>query len=230
MYLAGYTVPVYPVGLTYLVQGKTLFLGTNSYCSSWSGTVKLPSDLGGVSSITQYDANAEVMTSTISCPTNYLTGTLGANQFCIVKLFSPISLFHDGFESGSFSSGGWQNNGCSIVTSPYYAGNRSAKLNGTDTLIKALSTEGYKNIQLTYVRRKNSYTTENFVVYWSADAGSNWTTLENTTGSSGWETRIFNLPAGANDNPNFKIKFRVYDPIVGAAYLDEVKITGEAVQ
>jgi hypothetical protein len=178
----------------------------------------------------------QVTVTTSVTGTDLITGLPVSSSFTLNSLERKIiqftdtglsyTLFYDGFESGNFSAGGWQNSGCTIVTSPYYSGSRSAKLNGNDTLVKALSTAGYNNIQLSYVRRKNSYTIESFVAYWSANGGSTWTSLENTTGSSGWGVKTFNLPSSANNNPNFQIKFRVYDPVIGAAYLDEVQIKG----
>ena len=81
--LAGYTSPVSPVGPTYLTMGNALYLKSDGV---WSGTAQLPATFTGNIVLTQYDANAVVMTPTVSVNGSILTGTLSAYEFCIVRM------------------------------------------------------------------------------------------------------------------------------------------------
>jgi len=139
---------------------------------------------------------------------------------------TSLILFYDGFESGNFTAGGWTNSGCDIQTTYKYAGSRAARFNSSDSLTKALSTAGSSGITVQYARYTRSCETDDhFISEWSADGGSNWTTLEDLTGNSGWTVKTYNLPAGADNNPNFRLRFRTsHNGSLDYAYLDEVRI------
>ncbi|MHB9037815.1 MAG: hypothetical protein ACYC64_14245 [Armatimonadota bacterium] len=73
---------------------------------------------------------------------------------------------------------------------------------------------------------RNGPASGHFIADWSTN-GSNWTTLENFTGTSAWTVKTFSLPSGANNQSGFRIRFRVtgYSSSQNA-YLDDVKIIG----
>lgn len=91
---------------------------------------------------------------------------------------------------------------------------------------KAISTSGYTNIQLEYDRRTIGYDPEDyFIVEWSD--GSNWYTLESTQDSS-WGHPVWSLPAGAENNPDFMIRFTGdADKNQDIANLDNVELSGD---
>ncbi|WP_025027006.1 alpha/beta hydrolase [Caldalkalibacillus mannanilyticus] len=108
------------------------------------------------------------------------------------------------------------------------------KIDVTDALALPLNTTGYDNIKVSYSTRASSYSAGSMIVEWSADGGSNWTTLEEfklpagTTSSPNTE-KTWNLGNQANNNPNFKVRFRVGNPISGNIYFDSVAISGQAI-
>lgn len=223
MDLAGYSVPVSPMGPAYRVQGETLLLGMGE---AWSGTASLPDGMGQALSITQYDGNGNGMAPTVSCSNGALTGSLGSMEFCVVRLAGTTTLFSDGFESGNFTDGGWSNSGGAISSTYTYAGSRAVEFNSSDSLVKSLSTVGYTDIRVSYARyTRQMESDDHFIVEWSG--GDGWTTLEDLTGNSGWMVRTFVLPTAAADNAAFQLRFRTsHNGSTDYAYLDAVKIIG----
>jgi uncharacterized protein YjlB len=138
-------------------------------------------------------------------------------------------LFSEGFESGNFTAGGWTNSGCTITNSDVYAGIYSTILNSSDSLTKAISTAGYDNIQLVYTRKTlNMNYLDHFYAEWYN--GSAWSTVENLTGTANtYKQKVFILPSGANDNANFKIRFRTsHNNSTDYVFLDHVKVIGRS--
>jgi hypothetical protein len=86
------TLPVSPMGPTYLATNDTLYLKTDS---DWSGTINLPGNITQVDSINQYDANALPCAATISLNGSNLSGTLLTNQFCVIKFISTQATQQD---------------------------------------------------------------------------------------------------------------------------------------
>lgn len=138
----------------------------------------------------------------------------------------PTTLFYDGFESYDFTTGGWTNSGCTIGSTYKYAGTYAAIFNSSDSLTKAQSTAGYKDIQVKYARyTRNCETDYHFIAEWHD--GSMWTGLEDLTGNSSWTEKTWNLPAGANNNANLQVRFKTsHNGSTDYAYLDEVRIIG----
>jgi len=118
-------------------------------------------------------------------------------------------LFDDGFESGSFVAGAWtrQNTNAFAATAAAYSGSWGARLRSTTWIERAITTAGMKDITLSYVRRTQSLQSSHwlFVEWWN---GSSWTLIEQTKVTS-WQAASFTLPSGANDNPSFKIRYRI---------------------
>ena len=136
------------------------------------------------------------------------------------------NLFYDGFESNNFTAGGWTNSGCTLGSTYKYAGTYAAIFNSSDSLTKARSTAGYQSIQVKYARyTRNCETDDHFIAEWYN--GSVWATLEDLTGNSAWTVKTWNLPADANNNTGFQIRFRTsHNGSSDYAYLDEVQILG----
>jgi hypothetical protein len=138
--------------------------------------------------------------------------------------------WYDGFESGDFIEGGWTiANDDAEVTSGGYAGTSySAKLTKTSWIEKAISTEGFTDIHVMYARRQNSgmdpEQDEYLFVEWFD--GTDWNEIERMQDVS-WVYKDFLLPSGADNNPNFKLRYRTNcdkQPEIG--FVDEVEIVG----
>ncbi|MHB9070869.1 MAG: right-handed parallel beta-helix repeat-containing protein [Sedimentisphaerales bacterium] len=137
-----------------------------------------------------------------------------------------VQVFYDGFESGNFTAGGWGNSGCDIQTTYKYAGTYATRFNSSDSLTKTFSTVNCKSIQVKYARYTRLCTSSShFISEWYN--GTTWTTLEDLTGNSAWTYKIFDLPAGADKNANFQIRFRTSNGLTNYAYLDDVKLVAD---
>jgi hypothetical protein len=137
----------------------------------------------------------------------------------------------DGFESGDFTAGGWtiQDPNATVTTAAKYTGTYGAKLAGTTWIQKIKSTEDYNAIHVKYRRATTGFDSgENLYVEWSVD-GSTWNNLETVRTASysdGLQDKI--CAAGADNNANFRIRFRTNanTPATEYAYIDDVEITG----
>ncbi|MFA5863191.1 MAG: hypothetical protein WC975_00735 [Phycisphaerae bacterium] len=144
----------------------------------------------------------------------------------LVKLFCSDSLFFDGFESNNFTTGGWTNYGCDTQSSYKKTGTYAARFNSSDNLTKSLSTSNYKKIKVVYARYTRSCESDDYFKSEWYD-GSSWTELESLTGNSAWTVKSYDLPAGADNNANFKLRFKtVHNGSSDYAYLDDVYIFG----
>ena len=134
----------------------------------------------------------------------------------------PTVLFADGFDEGFAPF--WTST--AFLSGEEYEGVRSAKMNNTDFVETGIDTTGYGDIQVTYARRTsnleegNSFTSEWF-------DGVQWNTIESiTTNFSGWlVVSQLSLPAAANYNPDFRLRFQV-DAGGNFAYVDSVVVEG----
>jgi len=143
---------------------------------------------------------------------------------------STITIFSDGFESGNFTAGGWttQNSNATVATKAKYTGAYGAKLAGTTWMQKAVSTVGKSNIHVKYARKTAGLDAGEYLyVEWSID-GSVWNNLE-TTQSTTWASRDFACGAGANNNANFRVRWRTNANTASTeyAYVDDVLISGQ---
>jgi hypothetical protein len=135
--------------------------------------------------------------------------------------------FSDGFESGSFSAGGWTTSGSTSVSgAAAYSGANGAELKSTASIEKAISTAGSTNIQVGYVRKTTGYDkNEQLTVEWSTN-GSSWNLLEATSQTS-WAVKNFALPAGAENQAGFRLRFStIANKSSEKAHIDDVTITG----
>jgi hypothetical protein len=138
-----------------------------------------------------------------------------------------VDLFSDGFESGDFATGGWTTSGSPTVSNKAdYAGTYGAKVPGTSSIEKALSTAGYTDIHVKYYRKTKGFDSGEYL-YAEWYDGSGWNPLESTQDTD-WGTQMdFTCPAGAENNANFALRFRT-NANRGSeyAYVDEVIVTG----
>jgi hypothetical protein len=91
---------------------------------------------------------------------------------------------------------------------------------------KALSTVGYTNIHVKYARRTVGLDSGEYL-YTEWYDGSGWHELESVTDSEVWAEKDMTCGAGANNNANFKIRFRCTgnkNPELGR--VDIVQVTG----
>ena len=177
----------------------------------------------GLSANTTYEYRVKARdTSTNQNETAYST-----TESATTNAGGPESLFSDGFESGSFASGGWttQNNSAAVKGSAAFTGSSGAELKKTTWLEKTLSTEGYGSIELHYARRTSGMDANEWLyVEWSND-GQNWTELEatkdQTYSQQGWLIPL------AEDQPGFRIRFRINASANNEkARIDDVEILG----
>jgi hypothetical protein len=138
----------------------------------------------------------------------------------------PAAIFADGFEA-CFDN--WTTNGV-FCSGTAYEGLKSCKMDGTDSAEKAISTAGYSGITITYARNTSTLAAGDvFVSEWYD--GTNWNTIESMSSGFGAWTLISDavLPAGAANNPNFKIRFRAAAAATHYCYVDAVSVNGNPV-
>jgi hypothetical protein len=140
----------------------------------------------------------------------------------------PITLFQDGFESGNFTTGGWttQNSNATISANAKYTGTYGTKLAKATWIQKSISTVGYNTIHVKYNRKTYGMSSSEWLyVEWSIN-GTTWNTLESTH-ITAWAAADFTCGTGANNNANFRIRFRTNAGTTSRyAYVDDVVITG----
>jgi hypothetical protein len=138
------------------------------------------------------------------------------------------TIFFDGFESGDFGAGGWTTSGstASVEGSAAYTGNYGAELGKLSWIEVSVSTAGYTGIHLKYARMTQKLDEgEAFTAEWYD--GSAWHVLESTRDTN-WAEQDWTLPAGADNNPNFAIRFASSGghPVGEFSNLDDVEVSG----
>lgn len=138
-----------------------------------------------------------------------------------------VSLFSDDFESGDFTSGGWatKNAKPKVLAKASHAGMFGARIKRSTWIERAIDTKGFEDIVIKYNRRtKNFDSGENLKVMWWD--GSTWDSVDTTTKLK-WTGRFRELPAGADDNPSFKIRFETFgNENRERADVDDVEVLG----
>ena len=142
-------------------------------------------------------------------------------------------IFSDNFNAG-FS--GWTSGGTPGVPD-WYAG---APRNGSHSIQsgsdgedhKAVSTAGYSNIIVSCAIGANGLESgETVQAQYSTDGGTNyvmWAQIRDWEDDNALHSFLSPaLPAAANDNPNFRLRFRIYGSGTGDyGYIDDVVVTG----
>jgi len=134
---------------------------------------------------------------------------------------ATLVLFADGFEDG-FAAAGWETD--SYLSVIAYEGAHSAKMNNEEYVQKSLSTVGHPNIIVRYVCQTQDFESDkHFVTEWYD--GAAWHTLEDLTGTFTWVHKEFSLPVAAGNNPDFRLRFRIYNTVYeDLAFVDNVEI------
>ncbi len=97
----------------------------------------------------------------------------------------------------------------------------------TGWIEKAVSTVGYTNIHVKYARRTSGLDAGEYLYteWWD---GSGWNQLEAAPGNEPWTAKDQTCGAGANNNANFKIRFRCNaDKQPEWGRVDVVEVTGQ---
>ncbi|MES2007150.1 MAG: immunoglobulin-like domain-containing protein [Patescibacteria group bacterium] len=128
---------------------------------------------------------------------------------------ATVTLFSDGFESGSFSA--WTpvvDDDWSVTSGSGHAGSKKAQVadqgSSDDILQKNVSTMGSSSLVLTYYYKAAQAIESSDHVYVEWWNGSSWQSLAdlNNLPSGGWTLGSHNLPAGAENLSGFKFRFR----------------------
>jgi hypothetical protein len=121
----------------------------------------------------------------------------------------PVVVFADGFESGNLLAGSWsvQNSDAFASAAASSTGGWGARLVKKSWMERSISTVGFTGLQLSYMRRTAGLDNNEFlhVEWWT---GSAWRVLESTKDTA-FAARSWTLPAAAENNPSFRIRFRI---------------------
>lgn len=118
----------------------------------------------------------------------------------------PVVIFSDDFESGDLNAWNTQNGDASINGGSSFNGSNGAELKKSTWIEKSVSTVGYSDVSLKYIRKTAQYDAgENLTVQWFD--GTSWVTVE-TTQETSWLAIDAELGAAANNNAALKIRFQ----------------------
>ncbi|MCK5055324.1 MAG: metallophosphoesterase [Candidatus Aminicenantes bacterium] len=227
-----------PLCLQYAV--KLVFCGHNHYYARC--------DVDGIQHITTGGGGAPLYAPSLSYP-NVVTATQDFN-FCEIDIqgdqlyfvardaggtvidsfnmdntIPPALPWSDGFESGELGSGGWTIAGKTIVVTDAYMGSYAAELGRSGSLTKAVSTLEFSNIQVKYARKTVGLESDEYLVVEWYD-GSTWHEIERTQDTA-WTYVQYVLPAGANENAQFQLRFVALGiDNKEYVYVDHVEIAG----
>jgi len=150
---------------------------------------------------------------------------------------TPVDIFFDGFESTRPSGNLWTETG-SVDWGGYTPriGNYDVRLRNDESITRTISTAGYTGITVSFSLAASSLDTS----FWGVEEyvaaswydGATWTELTRISDGDANEDNTlhpysFSLPAGAANNANFRMRFRI-DGSNDAdyAYVDNVRVTG----
>jgi hypothetical protein len=143
--------------------------------------------------------------------TNDDTDAWDAQQITVSDPALSILWWED-FESGGLTSGGWKtkNKFVKVNTKAAYSGTYGLRLKRKQWAQVHIPTTGYDSIQLKIAHRSSiKYDPgENFKVRWWG--GSGWNDLIISKGDPWNGFLILDLPAGADNNPQFRLRFKSY--------------------
>jgi len=139
--------------------------------------------------------------------------------------YAGVLIFSDGFESGDLATGGWTTTGSvSVTTEAAYTGTYGATIAKHATIKKELSTAGYTDIRIRYMRNTVNSQGGKFV-WWD---GSDIHAIEISAGDP-WALMDIFCSTEADDNPDFSIFVHDKGPCPGCrTFLDVVEIWGVA--
>jgi hypothetical protein len=147
------------------------------------------------------------------------------DSFTTDNTIPPALPWSDGFESGDLAAGGWATAGKVKTVTDAYSGTYAAQTDRTGSLTKSVSTLGFSNIHVKYARKTQGLEPDEFLLVEWYD-GSTWHEIEQTQITS-WAYVDNLLPAGANENALFKVRFAALNADSKEyTYVDQVEITG----
>ena len=200
--------------------------GGATFADATAGLLGAPSfvDSGLVNGTTYtYVVRAQDTAGNVSAASSAVSATPSAGG-------SPVDLFVDGFESGGLTAGGWrrQNTDAYASTAAGFDGAWGMQLRRKTWVERAVSTFGMTGITVAYARRTAGLeSNESLVAEWWD--GAAWRVLESTR-ETAFATRTWTLPASADNNAAFKIRFRLAaNRTDETADVDGVVVTGTPV-
>lgn len=140
------------------------------------------------------------------------------------------SIFYDGFEDGTGAN--WSLSGAGVVLGSLW-GSWSLEVDNSDTAIRAQSTAGYENIRVRFNLKTDgldAFPQDSIHFEYTVNGGSSWVSAETWTSNFDWSFREYVLPATADNNTLFGIRFRGgTNSNNDNAWVDEVNIEGTAI-
>src|SRR3989339_749358 len=153
----------------------------------------------------------------------------GANS-----LSSFDGIFTEGFESNNFSINNWTLSATTfnwtISTTNPYSGNYYALAepkDGSGSVLQTdLDTSNYMNINISFYAYTSGLDTNEYIAaYWYN--GTSWINLMQVEDIASYTFYNYSLPASANNNSNFKIRFRCFAGNTNEiCALDNINVTG----
>ncbi len=147
------------------------------------------------------------------------------------------TLFEDGFEAAGTPFSSWDTSDAhwSTTGSDTHSGSKKAKVvgneNGVDILATTIDTTGQENVSLSFwYRYTNLADTDTVEVEWFD--GTNWNLIDSYSNGtvSDWTEKTADLPAEADDNADFAIRFVATISSGNVTfYLDDVNISGDEI-
>jgi hypothetical protein len=154
-------------------------------------------------------------------------------------MVSATTIFSDNFDGYNTGSSGdtqmqtanWVSNDwghVEVVSSTYQSSPKSVKIWHDANLSHSVSTLGKKNIVLSYYRKTTSC--NDFLrIYWRVGNSGAWNSLESIGTANDWTYKTWTL-TGADDKSEIQIRFFYDDGSNGESYIDNVQVTGDAIQ
>ncbi len=137
--------------------------------------------------------NATAASSGQSATTDAQAGLLPFNDTFVV---------YGDFDTGGWTTGGYSTN---VLNQCTCEGPNGAQMKGVSWIEKAISTEGYTDIEVSYWRRTNAFDAGEYILAEWYD-GTSWNEFESAQVSTcGFVTQY--CSSGADNNANFKIRF-----------------------
>jgi len=149
---------------------------------------------------------------------------------CLANMtaLAAATLFSDDFDDGDCN--GWSTSGTVAIDGDYkHSSPYSTRLKGDGTMWHAVSTEGYSNVTVEWYWAARSLESADHC-FAEVNTGSGWTTVAQL--DNGDDDGVFRYgsssPSGADNNPNFQIRFRVTTAAADYCYVDNVVVSGDA--
>jgi glutamine amidotransferase-like uncharacterized protein len=133
------------------------------------------------------------------------------------------TIFSDNFEDGNYD--GWSNSGDVSINSLHARESYSVRLKGDGTIWRTVSTEGYSDVTFEWYWAAGSLESADHC-YAEVNTGSGWSVVDQL--DNGDDDYVFRpgsaSPSGADNNPNFQIRFRVTTASADYCFVDDVAV------